>query len=177
MKKPATAPRRRSKRPTLRFKLDGEWWIVKVQRPPSKELCEGMTDFRRRVVYFHPQALKANLLGIVAHESATPLCPAWTKRTSGTMSGWCLWLPAGWPIRFARARLALANIAATNDLLAPFGLHDLLRGDQRGLWLREKLAHVWHFCRIFCSQLRLPLAGVAVIPSNPMGLIPWKSTA
>jgi hypothetical protein len=68
MKKPATAPRRRSKRPTLRFKLDGEWWIVKVQRPPSKELCEGMTDFRRRVVYFHPQALKANLLGIVAHE-------------------------------------------------------------------------------------------------------------
>jgi hypothetical protein len=64
----------------------------------------------------------------------------------------------------------LANIAATNDLLAPFGLHDLLRGDQRGLWLREKLAHVWHFCRIFCSQLRLPLAGVAVIPSDSMGL-------
>ena len=27
-----------------------------------------MTDFRRRIVYFHPQALKANLLGIVAHE-------------------------------------------------------------------------------------------------------------
>jgi hypothetical protein len=64
----------------------------------------------------------------------------------------------------------LANIAATNDLLAPFALHDLLRGDQRGLWLREKLAHVWHFCRIFCSQLRLPLAGVAVIPSDSMGL-------
>jgi hypothetical protein len=36
--KPASTPRRRSKRPTLRFKLDGEWWTVKVQRPPSKEL-------------------------------------------------------------------------------------------------------------------------------------------
>ena len=68
MKKPASTPRRRSKRPTMRFRLDGEWWTVKVQRPPSKELCEGMTDFRRRVVYFHPKALKANLLGIVAHE-------------------------------------------------------------------------------------------------------------
>jgi hypothetical protein len=61
MKKPASTTRRRSKRPTLRFKLDGEWWIVKVQRPPSKELCEGMTDFRRRIVYFHPQALKGQL--------------------------------------------------------------------------------------------------------------------
>jgi hypothetical protein len=70
MKKPASTPRRRSKRPTLRFKLDGEWWIVKVQRPPSKELCEGMTDYRSaRVVYFHPQALKGNLLGIVRPRS------------------------------------------------------------------------------------------------------------
>jgi hypothetical protein len=69
MKKPASTPRRlRKARPSLRFKLDGEWWTVEVQRPPSKELCEGMTDFRKRVVYFHPQALKANLLGIVAHE-------------------------------------------------------------------------------------------------------------
>jgi hypothetical protein len=69
MPKPATGPRKpRKRRPTLRFRLDGEWWTVKVQRPPSKELCEGMTDFKKRVVYFHPRAIAGNLLGIVAHE-------------------------------------------------------------------------------------------------------------
>ena len=63
-------PRKRKKRPTFRFKLDGEWWTVKVGRPPSKELCEGMTDYKRRVVWFHPTAIEGNLLGIVAHELA-----------------------------------------------------------------------------------------------------------
>jgi len=37
MKKPATGQRRRKKRPTMRFRLDGQWWTVKVQRPPDKE--------------------------------------------------------------------------------------------------------------------------------------------
>ena len=60
----------RKKRPTLRFKFDGEWWTVRVQRPPDKELCEGTVCYKKRVVYFHPHALKANLLGIVAHEIA-----------------------------------------------------------------------------------------------------------
>ena len=63
-------PRKRKKRPTFRFKLDGEWWTVKVARPPSKELCEGMTDYKKRVVWFHPNAVAGNLLGIVAHELA-----------------------------------------------------------------------------------------------------------
>lgn len=62
--------KKRKKRPTFRFRLDGEWWTVKVQRPPSKELCEGVTDYKKRTVYFHPQAVKGNLLGIVAHELA-----------------------------------------------------------------------------------------------------------
>jgi hypothetical protein len=71
MKKPATGQRKGSKpRPKLRFKLDREWWTVKVQRPPDKELCEGSVDYRKRIVYFHPQAVKGNLLGIVAHEMA-----------------------------------------------------------------------------------------------------------
>jgi hypothetical protein len=71
MPKPATGPRKHRKRcPTLRFKLDGEWWTVRVGRPPSKELCEGMTDYKKRVVWFHPNAIKGNLLGIVAHELA-----------------------------------------------------------------------------------------------------------
>jgi hypothetical protein len=62
--------KKRTKRPTLRFKLDGEWWTVKVARPPSKELCEGMTDYKKRIVWFHPNAIAGNLLGIVAHELA-----------------------------------------------------------------------------------------------------------
>ena len=64
------AKSRKSKRPTMRFKLDGEWWTVRVQRPPDKELCEGTTNYRTRTVYFHPHAIQANLLGIVAHELA-----------------------------------------------------------------------------------------------------------
>jgi hypothetical protein len=76
MKKPATGqPRRKKPRPTLRFKLDGEWWTVKVQRPPDKELCEGITNFKKRIIYFHPQAIKNNLLGIVAHEVAHATMP------------------------------------------------------------------------------------------------------
>ena len=71
MRKAAKAGRKHHKtRPVFRFKLDGEWWTVRVQRPPSKDLCEGMTDYKKRVVWFHPNAVKGNLLGIVAHELA-----------------------------------------------------------------------------------------------------------
>jgi hypothetical protein len=71
MKKPRTGqPRRKKRVPSMRFKLDGEWWTVKVGRPPSKELCEGMTDYKRRVVWFHPNAIAGNLCGIVSHELA-----------------------------------------------------------------------------------------------------------
>lgn len=62
--------KRRSRRPTLRFRYDGQWWTVRVQRPPDKELCEGTVDYKKRVVYFHPRAVQGNLLGIVAHEIA-----------------------------------------------------------------------------------------------------------
>jgi hypothetical protein len=62
--------RKGKKRPTFRFKLDGEWWTVKVQRPPDRELCEGTTNYRTRTVYFHPKAVKENLYGIVCHEIA-----------------------------------------------------------------------------------------------------------
>jgi hypothetical protein len=58
------------KRPTLRFKLDGEWWTVRVERPPDRELCEGCVVYKKRTIYFHPKAVKDNLLGIVAHELA-----------------------------------------------------------------------------------------------------------
>lgn len=65
----------RKNRPTFRFRLDGEWWTVRVQRPPDKELCEGSCDYRRRIVYFHPKAIKDNLLGIVVHEISHATMP------------------------------------------------------------------------------------------------------
>jgi hypothetical protein len=69
MKKPATGHRRRKKRrPAMRFKLDGQWWTVKVQRPPDKERLDGMCHYARRIIYLHPEALKGDLLGVIAHE-------------------------------------------------------------------------------------------------------------
>lgn len=67
--------KKRKKRPTFRFRLDGEWWTVKIQRPPAKELCEGITHYKRRTVYLHPKAIKDNLLGIVNHEIAHVTMP------------------------------------------------------------------------------------------------------
>jgi hypothetical protein len=76
MKKPAKAqPRRKKRVPRMRFKLDGEWWTVKIQRPPDKELCEGLCHFKRREISIHPQALKTNMLGILGHEIAHCVFP------------------------------------------------------------------------------------------------------
>jgi hypothetical protein len=52
----------------LRFKLDGQWWSVHVQRPPDKELLDGCCVYKKRRIYLHPRALKGDLLGIVTHE-------------------------------------------------------------------------------------------------------------
>jgi hypothetical protein len=76
MKKAASAQRKRRKGPpSMRFKLDGEWWKVVIQRPPGKELCEGMAHYRKRTVFLHPNGIKGNLLGIVAHEIAHVTMP------------------------------------------------------------------------------------------------------
>jgi hypothetical protein len=76
MKKPRKRPSARGKRvPTMRFKLDGSWWKVKIMRPPSRELCEGMTHFDDRIIYLHPEALKKNGLGIIVHETAHAAFP------------------------------------------------------------------------------------------------------
>jgi hypothetical protein len=76
MKKPAKAqPRRKKRPPSMRFKVDGVWWTVRIQRPPDKELCEGMAHYKRKTVFLHPAAIKSNLLGIVAHEIAHVTMP------------------------------------------------------------------------------------------------------
>jgi hypothetical protein len=54
----------------MRFKLDGSWWKVKIQRPPCKELCEGLCEYSTRTIYLHPKALKNNGIGIIVHEVA-----------------------------------------------------------------------------------------------------------
>lgn len=76
MKKRAkAAPRRKKRPPSMRFKVDGVWWTVRIQRPPDKELCEGMAHYKRKTVFLHPAAIKGNLLGIVAHEIAHVTMP------------------------------------------------------------------------------------------------------
>jgi hypothetical protein len=63
-KKPAKA----SKTPTMRFRLDGHWWRVKIMRPPDKELCWGICHYDERTIYLHPKAMKNDLLGTIVHE-------------------------------------------------------------------------------------------------------------
>ena len=52
----------------MRFKLDGHWWRVRVQRPPDRETLDGQCDYGARTIYLHPKAVRSDLLGIVAHE-------------------------------------------------------------------------------------------------------------
>ena len=54
--------------PTMRFKLDGQWWKVRVMRPPDKERLDGLCHYKERCIYLRPEAVKGDLLGIVAHE-------------------------------------------------------------------------------------------------------------
>ena len=63
------------KTPTMRFKLDGSWWRVKIQRPPCKELCEGLCHYEQRTIYLHPDAVKGNGIGIIVHEVAHAVMP------------------------------------------------------------------------------------------------------
>jgi len=61
--------------PTMRFKYDGSWWRVKIQRPPARECLEGMADYETRTVYLDPRAVAANGLGIIVHEIAHVVLP------------------------------------------------------------------------------------------------------
>jgi Zn-dependent peptidase ImmA (M78 family) len=75
MKKPRTGQPRRKKRPSMRFRLDGEWWTVKVQRPPDKEKLDGMCHYRKKIIYLNPTAVAGDLLGVVAHEITHAVIP------------------------------------------------------------------------------------------------------
>jgi hypothetical protein len=73
--KPASTPRRRSKRPTMRFKFDGEWWTVKGAAASEQRALRRHGHYKKRTVFLHPAALKGNLLGICAHELAHVTMP------------------------------------------------------------------------------------------------------
>ena len=71
MKKPATGQRRRKKGiPVMRFRFDGEWWKVKICRPPEKEVLEGLVRYDLRTIYLDPRAVANNGFGIIVHEVA-----------------------------------------------------------------------------------------------------------
>lgn len=65
-KKSASAKRT----PTMRFKFDGSWWKVKIQRPPEREVLEGLVRYDTRTIYLDPRAVACNGFGIIVHEVA-----------------------------------------------------------------------------------------------------------
>jgi hypothetical protein len=56
--------------PTMRFKFDGSWWKVKIQRPPEREVLEGLVRYDTRTIYLDPRAVACNGFGIIVHEVA-----------------------------------------------------------------------------------------------------------
>lgn len=56
--------------PCMRFKFDGSWWKVKIQRPPDKEVLEGLCVYDTRTIYLDPRAVANNGFGIIVHEVA-----------------------------------------------------------------------------------------------------------
>ena len=76
MKKPVKAtPRRKKRAPSMRFRLDGVWWTVRVERPPDKEKLDGLCHYKKRTIWLAPSAVKGDLLGIVVHELAHCVIP------------------------------------------------------------------------------------------------------
>lgn len=54
----------------MRFKFDGNWWKVKIQRPPEREVLEGLVRYDTRTIYLDPRAVACNGFGIIVHEVA-----------------------------------------------------------------------------------------------------------
>ena len=59
----------------MRFRLDGEWWTVRVGRPPDKEKLDGMCHYRKKTIWLSDEAVRGDLLGVVAHEVTHAVIP------------------------------------------------------------------------------------------------------
>ena len=53
---------------TKRIQIDGKTWRVRIMRPPSKELLDGLCVYPDRVIYIHPNALKTCGIETICHE-------------------------------------------------------------------------------------------------------------
>ena len=60
---------------SMRYKLDGEWWTVRIGRPPGKEALDGVCVYKKNEIWLHPRAVRGDLLGIVVHEIAHSVLP------------------------------------------------------------------------------------------------------
>jgi hypothetical protein len=47
--------------------IRGKKWTLKIQRPPSKNLLDGMCEYNERVIYVHPNA-SAGITATLIHE-------------------------------------------------------------------------------------------------------------
>lgn len=51
-----------------RVRIDGQWWTIRLQRPPEKGPYDGLCVKTDRVIYLHPDAVKTRGIELVCHE-------------------------------------------------------------------------------------------------------------
>jgi hypothetical protein len=54
--------------PTKRVAIDGKTWRVKIQRPPTRNVNDGLCEPNVRTVYIHPAAIADCGVETVTHE-------------------------------------------------------------------------------------------------------------
>ncbi len=60
--------------PTMRMRLDGRCWKVKLHKPPGKNL-DGLCDFTDRIIYIDPTAVASGRgIELAAHEATHARC-------------------------------------------------------------------------------------------------------
>ena len=92
----------------MRFRYNGAWWRVIIQRPPCRELCEGMASYRDKIVYLHPRAIVGNMLGIISHEIAhvTMPCVSETNVLEHERLVSCV---ARWAVRYNGGKISIGQ--------------------------------------------------------------------
>ena len=81
--------------PTKRIAIDGKTWRVKIQRPPAREVCDGLCVTSDRTIYIHPDCIANRGIEIVAHEliharlyDIEEECVEEIGRLVGEVAGW-----------------------------------------------------------------------------------------
>jgi hypothetical protein len=58
----------KARHPTKRIAIDGKTWRVKIQRPPTRDVNDGLCEPNDRTVYIHPAAIADCGIETVCHE-------------------------------------------------------------------------------------------------------------